>query len=77
MDIVDQIRADRENGAICLEREYKSRLMAVAVKLCRDRTEAEVLVYQAFAEAVRRIDDAHGLCAWRDRVPLALRRQAG
>ena len=56
MDIVDQIRADRENGAICLEREYKSRLMAVAVKLCRDRTEAEALVYQAFDEAVRRIE---------------------
>ena len=56
MDIVDQIRADRENGAICLEREYKSRLMAVAVKLCRDETEAEALVYQAFDEAVRRIE---------------------
>ena len=56
MDIVDQIRADRENGAICLEREYKSRLMAVAVNLCRDKTEAEALVYQAFDEAVRRIE---------------------
>lgn len=56
MDIVDQIRADRENGAICLEREYKSRLMAVAVKLCRDETEAEALVYQAFDEALRRIE---------------------
>ena len=56
MDIVDQIRADREKGAICLERGYKSRLMAVAVKLCQDETEAEALVYQAFDEAVRRIE---------------------
>ena len=56
MDIVDQIRADRENGAICLEREYKARLMAVAVKLCRDESEAEALVYQAFDVAVRRIE---------------------
>ena len=56
MDIVDKIRADRENGAICLEREYKARLMAVAVRLCQDAAEAEALVYQAFDEAVRRIE---------------------
>ena len=30
MDVVDEIRADREAGALRLEREYKSQLLAYA-----------------------------------------------
>ena len=56
MDIVRTIREDREKGAQFLEDEYKTRLMGVAYRLCGDETEAEHLVFQAFDEAIRRIE---------------------
>ena len=54
--IVEELRADRENGAKRLENEYKARLMAVALRLCADRALAEALVYRTFEEVVARLD---------------------
>ena len=56
MDIVDEIRADREAGVIRLEREYKPRLLAVAVRFCPDPQEAEALVYRTMDETIRCIE---------------------
>ena len=54
--IVEELRADRENGAKRLENECKARLMAVALRLCADRALAEALVYRTFEEVVARLD---------------------
>lgn len=56
MDIVDEIRADREAGALRLEREYKSQLLAVAARFCPDPIEAEALVCRTMDETIRRIE---------------------
>ena len=56
MDIVSEIRENRESGAIRLENEYRSRLMGYALRVCDDRVEAESVVTQAFAEAISRIE---------------------
>ena len=39
-----------------LEREYKPRLLAVAVRFCPDKDEAEALVYRTIDEAIRCIE---------------------
>ena len=67
MDIIDEIRADREAGALRLEREYKPRLLAVAVRFCPDETEAEALVYRTIDEAIRCIEtlsDPNAFFGW-------------
>ena len=56
MDIIDEIRADREAAALRLEREYKPRLLAVAARFCPDKDEAEALVYRTIDEAIRCIE---------------------
>ncbi len=56
MDIIREIREDREIGAARLEAEYRSRLMAYALSVCDDRDEAESAVTHAFAEALNRIE---------------------
>ena len=56
MDIVDEIRADREAGALRLEREYKPQLLAVAARFCPDPKEAESLVYRTMDETIRCIE---------------------
>lgn len=67
MDIVEQIRADREEGARRLAREYRPSLTAVAARLCADAAEAEGLVWRTMDEAVRRIGtlaDPASFFAW-------------
>ena len=67
MDIIDEIRADREAGALRLEREYKPRLLAVAARFCPDETEAEALVYRTIDEAIRCIEtlsDPNAFFGW-------------
>ena len=56
MDIVQEIREDREKGAKRLEAEYRDRLMAVARRVCGDVEEARSYVNQTFAEAIARIE---------------------
>ena len=56
MDIVSEIRRDPEEGTKRLEREYKSRLMVVAMNLCGDKSEAETLVYDTMGKAVSQIE---------------------
>ena len=56
MDIIDEIRADHEAGALRLEREYRPQLLAVASRFCPDPVEAEALVYRTMDEAIRRIE---------------------
>ena len=67
MNVVDQIRADAEEGARRLEREYKDRLLTVARRLCPDAAEAEALVWRTLDEAVRHIEslvDPQALFSW-------------
>ena len=67
MDIVDEIRTDREAGALRLEQEFKPQLLAVASRFCTDQGEAEELVYRTMDEAVRCIDTfvvSNSLFAW-------------
>lgn len=56
MDIVEQLRIDRENGARRLESEYKAGLLTLARRLCADGSDAEELVNRTFAEVIRSID---------------------
>ena len=56
MDIISEIRNAPEEGAKRLEREYKARLMAVAMNLCGDKSEAEALVYDTMGKAVSQIE---------------------
>ena len=56
MDIVEEIRNDREAGARRLETEYKAGLTTLAVRLCRDPADAEELVNHTFAEVIAGID---------------------
>lgn len=67
MNVVDQIRADAEEGARRLEHEYKDRLLTVARRLCPDAAEAEALVWRTLDEVVRRIEslvDPYALFSW-------------
>ena len=56
MDIVDEIRTNREAGILRLEREYKPKLLAVAARFCPDSQEAEALVYRTMDEVIRCIE---------------------
>ena len=57
MDIVEELRKDRESGAKRLEAEYKAGLMTLARRFCRDPGDAEELVNRTFAAVVNGIDD--------------------
>ena len=57
MDIVEEIRRDRESGAKRLETEYKAGLMTLARRFCHDTGDAEELVNRTFAAVVEGIDD--------------------
>ena len=57
MDIVEELRQDREKGARRLETEYKAGLMTLARRFCHDEGDAEELVNHTFAVVVDRIDD--------------------
>ena len=57
MDIVEEIRQDREKGAKMLESEYKAGLMALARRFCPNPSDAEELVNATFATVVANIDD--------------------
>ncbi|MBQ7667688.1 MAG: sigma-70 family RNA polymerase sigma factor, partial [Kiritimatiellae bacterium] len=57
MDIVEELRRDRESGARRLEAEYKVGLLALARRFCTDPGDAEELVNATFAEVIDNIDD--------------------
>ena len=57
MDIVEEIRQDREKGAKRLESEYKAGLMALACRFCTNTSDAEELVNATFATVVANIED--------------------
>ena len=57
MDIVEEIRTNRESGARRLESEYKAGLMTLARRFCHDSGDAEELVNRTFAAVVEGIDD--------------------
>ena len=56
MDIVEEIRNDREKGARLLESEYKAGLLTLASRLCNDPSDAEELVNRTFAAVLEGID---------------------
>ncbi len=56
MDIVEEIRQDREKGAKRLAAEYQAGLLALACRFCHDPGDAEELVNRTFAAAVNGID---------------------
>ena len=56
MDIVEEIRQDREKGAKRLASEYQAGLLALACRFCHDPGDAEELVNRTFAAAVNGID---------------------
>ena len=56
MDIVEELRRDRENGAKRLVEEYKTGLMTLARRFCRNPSDAEELVNRTFAAVVEGID---------------------
>ena len=64
MDIVEEIRQDREKGAKRLESEYKAGLMALARRFCADSSDAEELVNATFATVISAI----GVCPLRDGI---------
>ena len=57
MDIVEELRQDREAGAKRLESEYRAGLLALARRLCSDLSDADELVNRTFAAVVAGIDD--------------------
>jgi RNA polymerase sigma-70 factor (ECF subfamily) len=57
MDIVEELRTNRENGAKRLEAEYKAGLMTLARRFCNNPSDAEELVNRTFAAVVAGIDD--------------------
>ena len=57
MDIVEELRQDREAGAKRLESEYRAGLLAMARRLCSDLSDADELVNRTFAAVVACIDD--------------------
>lgn len=56
MNVVEDIKANREIGAKRLESEYKAGLMAVARCFCADESDAEELVYRTFSNVISGID---------------------
>ena len=56
MDIVEEIRKDRENGAKRLVSEYKNGLLTLARRFCSDVSDAEELVNRTFAEVLANVD---------------------
>ena len=57
MDIVEELRRDREKGARRLEAEYKAGLMSLARRFGVNDSDAEELVNSTFATVVENIDD--------------------
>ncbi len=57
MDIVEEIRQNRESGSRRLVGEYKAGLMSLARQFCTDESDAEELVNATFAKVVENIDD--------------------
>ena len=57
MDIVEELRQDREAGTKRLESEYRAGLLAMARRLCSDLSDADELVNRTFAAVVAGIDD--------------------
>ena len=57
MDIVEEIRNDREKGARRLESEYRNGLRTLALRFCDDPGDADELVNRTFAEVVANIDN--------------------
>ena len=67
MDIVEEIKTNRESGARRLEREYRARLLAHAQKVCGDASLAEDFVNETFCVALERIDtlsDSEAFFGW-------------
>ena len=56
MDIVEELRRDRENGAKRLVSEYKAGLMTLARRFLVNESDAEELVNATFAKVVANID---------------------
>lgn len=56
MDIVEELRRNRENGAKRLVEEYKVGLMSLASRFCPDVGDAEELVNRTFAAVIKGID---------------------
>ena len=56
MDIVEELRRDRESGAKRLVNEYKAGMMSLAMRFCADESSAEELVNATFAKVVANID---------------------
>ena len=56
MDIVEELRQDREKGARRLVEEYKTGLLSLAMRFCHDTGDAEELVNRTFAAVVEGID---------------------
>ncbi len=56
MDIVEEIRLDKERGAQRLVSEYRAGLMSLAIRFCHDAGDAEELVNRTFAEVISGID---------------------
>jgi RNA polymerase sigma-70 factor (ECF subfamily) len=57
MDIVEELRQNRESGARRLEAEYKAGLMTLARRFYVNESDAEELVNSTFATVVENIDD--------------------
>ena len=57
MDIVEELRQNRENGAKRLVSEYKAGLMSLARRFYKNESDAEELVNATFAKVVENIDD--------------------
>ena len=57
MDIVEELRQNRESGAKRLVSEYRAGLMSLARRFCQNESDAEELVNATFAKVVHNIDD--------------------
>ena len=55
MEIWQEIRKDMESGARRLVNEFGDRLLAAAILLCRNDSDAEELVFRTFDQAIRKI----------------------
>lgn len=76
MNIVEEIRQDREKGASRLQSEYKVGLLALARRFCSDESDAEELVNRTFAEVVANIDgylEQSAFFGWMSRILINLR----
>ena len=56
MDIVEEIRQDREKGAKRVASEYQAGLLALACRFCHAPGNAEDLVNRSFAAVIDGID---------------------